>query len=295
MIARDNRLGERILLCGLGPVAMALGRSLRRAGAHVQAQDPDPRREAEAVNTGSVDEVASAAHPLDPSLSVAVLALPFREEAAALARLGAMLPVGAVVTGLAPLMLPSLLAAHDVPGLPQRFVPSHPVLEDPFDDRTAARVVPDSAEANPFHDVTVFVGAPLEPGSAAARVAHVWRSVGARPEAIAPTLHDALVALTHQLPILSAAALTRAIRRTGSLTRSIAPGARSVLAGATLAASGDPESAAEALRRSAPKLLPALEILEREVRRLRHALAEEGDGLRGLLEEAREFRRELVS
>lgn len=267
-------------------MAIALGRSLRDAGANVRGQDADPKREAEAVAAGSVDEILPAASPLDPSLTLVVLAVPLREMPATLARVGGALPTATVLAALAPLMLPSVSAARDVPGLLPRFVAMHPLVD-------VEEAVP--IQANPFQDATVFVGAPIEAGSAAARVAELWRSVGARPEAIAPALHDALVALTHQLPILSAAALTRAIRRTGSLTRSLAPGARSLLADATRAAAGPSSSAAEALRSSAPKLLPALEILEREVRRLRHALAEEGDELRTLLEEAREFRRELVS
>ena len=277
-------MGERILLCGLSPVARTLGRSLRRAGARVQGQDSDPRFEAEAVASGSVDEVVPAAAPLDPSLTFALLSVPFHDLAPALARLGASLPAVTIVADLSPLMLPSVPAARSVPELMGRFVSSHPVLDEPIDERE-----------DPFQNATVFVGAPLEPGSAASRVADLWRSVGARPEPIAPTLHDALVALTHQLPILSAAALTRAIRRTGSLTRTLAPGARSVLADATRAAGGSSAAAAEALRLSAPKLLPALEILEREVRRLRQALGEEGDELQSLLEEARTFRRELVA
>ena len=64
---------------------------------------------------------------------------------------------------------------------------------------------------------------------------------------------------------------------------------------ATRPASGRSDAAAEVLALSAPKLLPALEILEREVRRLRHSLEAGGDDLVTLLEEAREFRRELVA
>jgi prephenate dehydrogenase len=285
-------MGERVLIFGLSPAAMALGRALRRAGARVQGHDPDARAAAQALSTGTLDEITPAELPLDPALTLVVLALPLRAVPDAIARLGAALPDRTVLVDLSPLMLPSVSAARNVPGLGARFVPSHPILETEAPDRSTGggRVA-----ADPIAGATVFVGAPLEPGSAAARVAEMWRSLGARPEAIAPPLHDALLALTHHLPVLAAAALARTIRRTGSLTRAVAPGARSMLADATRAVSGPAAPAAEVLALSAPKLLPALEILEREVRRLRHSLEEGGEDLTMLLEEAREFRRELVA
>jgi prephenate dehydrogenase len=288
-------VGERVLIRGLSPVAATLGRALRRAGARVSGQDPDARVAAEALSSGAVDEVVGEEHAPDPSLTAMVLALPFDDLAAALARAASALPSGAVVTAISPLMLPSLSAARATPGLAGRFVPSHPVLNLGAGESARAGATARESALDPVAGATVFIGAPLEPGSAAARVADLWRSVGARPEAIAPTLHDALVALTHQLPILASAALTRAIRRTGSLTRALAPGARSTLADATRAAGEVSDATAEALVLSAPKLLPALEILEREVRRLRHSLEEGGGELRLLLEEAREFRRELLA
>jgi prephenate dehydrogenase len=126
-------------------------------------------------------------------------------------------------------------------------------------------------------------------------VARLLGSLGARIEVIVPVLHDALVALTHHLPILSATALTLTLRRTGNLTAQVAPGVRSMVADATRPASHPSAPTAEALRLTAPKLVPALENLEREVRRLRHALIAGESELRTLLEEAREFRRELLA
>src|SRR4029453_14166234 len=94
------------------------------------------------------------------------------------------------------------------------------------------------------------------------------------------------------LPVLSAVALVRTLRRTGSLTRLLAPASRAMLDDATRAAGAG--SSTETLAINAPKLLPALELLEREVRRLRHALKEGGPELGHLLDEARQFREELV-
>ena len=272
--AHEHTREERILILGRSHPSAALGRALRLAGARVEEATP------------SLDV------PLDPSVTMVFLGLPIRDVPEALARMGSALPPDAILVDLSPLMLPSATAVRDVPALAGRFVSAHPVLEE-VDDRSTTGVPGEPAD--PIRGATVFMGAPLAPGSAAARVAHLLESLGARAEAIAPALHDALVALTHHLPILSAAALTRALRRTGSLTRTVAPGARTALADATRPVSGPSDAAADVLLLSAPKLLPALEILEREVRRLRHSLEGGGDELRSLLEEAREFRRELVA
>ncbi|HEX3112462.1 MAG TPA: prephenate dehydrogenase dimerization domain-containing protein, partial [Candidatus Eisenbacteria bacterium] len=137
-----------------------------------------------------------------------------------------------------------------------------------------------------------LIGASVDPGSPGATVADLWSSIGATPAAVAPTIHDALFALTHDLPLLSAAALVRTLRRTGSLTRLLAPASRAMLDDATRAAGAG--SSTETLAINAPKLLPALELLEREVRRLRHALEDGGPELDHLLDEARQFREELV-
>jgi prephenate dehydrogenase len=269
--------GERVLILGSSPAASALGRSFRRAGARVDERTLDAERS------------------IDPDITLVVLGVPVQDGPATITRLGPLLPPGAVLLQISPFMIESMMAASTVPGLGERFVPSHFVLEESPAPRASHPAAEPDATLDPIPGATVFLGAQLLPGSAAERVARLLGSLGARPEVIVPVLHDALVALTHHLPILAAAALTLTLRRTGALTRSVAHGAHTVVADATRPASLPSAPSAEVLRLQAPKLIPALENLEREVRRLRHALATGGDDLRTLLEEAREFRRELVA
>ena len=272
---------ERTLIVGLGRDGISLGLALRAQDPRpaVAGYDPDVAAREEALRLGAVDRAFDALDPGDAS--VVMLAVAPEDAPEVIARVAPMLSKRTIVADLAPVMLPSIAAAARS-GLLPRFVPSHPVPAASDAPPVAAR----------FRGATVLIGSSIDPDTPGARVAAIWTSLGAVPEAVAPAIHDALFALTHDLPILSAAALVRTLRRTGSLTRLLAPASRSVLDRATGAASLGPSTGTIVI--NAPKLLPALELLEREVRRLRHALAEGGPELETLLREAHEFRQELA-
>jgi prephenate dehydrogenase len=265
----------RILIIGLGREGIALGLALREAS-RVVGYDPDSSVRARALEARAVEAVLDEIDPTSSDL--VVLALPSAQTPAIIHEIAPRLSAQGIVMDLAPVMQPSVVAASSAGILP-RFVPAHPVPSEAGD---AAR----------YRGASVLIGASMDPGSPGATVADLWSSIGAVPAPVAPTIHDALFALTHDLPVLSAAALVRTLRRTGSLTRLLAPASRAVLDDATRAAGAG--SSNETLAINAAKLLPALELLEREVRRLRHALKDGGPELGQLLDEARQFRQELV-
>lgn len=272
---------KRTLIIGLGRDGISLAMALRAGGAHVAGYDADPAARETALTAKAVDDALDRMDRIHDSVDLVVVALPAIQAPDAIARVAPLLPERTILMDLAPIMLPSVAAASGAGILP-RFVPAHPVPS-----------TPDTApDAGRFRGGSVLIGSSVDPGSPGAAVADLWSSIGALPAAVAPTLHDALFALTHDLSILSSAALVRTLRRTGSLTRLLAPASRAVLDDATRAAASAPS--AETLAINAPKLVPALELLEREVRRLRHALAEGGPELGSLLDEARQFRQELV-
>lgn len=268
----------RILIIGLGREGTSLGLALRAAGAqHVAGYDADPKARAAALAAGAVQATPGEVDPASSDL--VVLALPAAQSPPMIAEVAPRLPSHATLMDLAPVMQPSSVAAASAGILP-RFVPAHPVPSSPDASADAAR----------FRGASVLIGSSVDPGSPGGVVADLWSSLGAIPAPVAPTIHDALFALTHDLPVLSAAALVRTLRRTGGLTRLLAPASRAMLDDATRAAGASTET----LAINVPKLLPALELLEREVRRLRHALEEGGPELGLLLDEARQFRQELV-
>jgi len=277
-----------IAICGLGLIGGSLGLALRDLGSHlVLGFDSDPETARSARDRGAVEVLLPEATALPPDADLVVCAIPPRAAAALVPTLVDAAPGGAAVTDLSSVMLPVLTAVLEEPSRAGRFVGSHPLAGSERGGIASAR-------GDLFRDAPVLLGAPPDPGSAAARVAALWTSVGARPTVLAPALHDALVALTSHVPQVTSTALVRTLRRTGTLTGTLARGAGPGLRDMARLAGSPPDLWYDILTLNADKVVPALELLEREVRGLRHAIERKDPTLRSLLEEARAFQREIV-
>jgi len=276
-----------IAIHGLGLIGGSLGLALRATASspRVVGFDADRTAAEEALEGGAVEALLGAAEDAVPGIEIRVTAVPPRAALALVPKLLASLPEGACLTDLSSVMLPVLTAVGS--GASGRFVGSHPLRGSEQGGFRAAR-------RDLFQGATVLMGGPLGEGSPAARIATMWRSIGAVPTPIAPTLHDALVALTSHVPLVASSALVRTLRRTGSMTALLAQGAGPGLRDTTRLAGSPADLWFDILTLNAEKVTPALELLEREVRGLRQAIERKDPELRTLLEEARSFRREIV-
>ena len=279
-----------IAIHGLGLIGGSLGLALRASpdSPRVVGFDTDRESARAALERGAVDALLDTPETTDPGADLVVTAVPPREATALVPRLLALIPVGAHLTDLSSVMLPVLTAVgREAGGAFARFVGSHPLRGSEQGGIRAAR-------SDLYQGARVIVGGPLDPGSPAERAAAMWRSVGATPTPMAPTIHDALVALTSHLPQVVSTALVRTLRRTGNMTGLLAQGAGPGLRDMSRLAASPSELWFDILTLNAEKLTPALKLLEREVRALRHAIERKDPSLRTLLEEAREFRREIA-
>ena len=277
-----------VAIHGLGLIGGSLGLALRACPdpPRVLGFDPDPEAARGAVERQAVDALMEDPSRVEGEADLVVTAVPPREAVSLVPRLLASIPAGAVLTDLSSVMLPVLTAAGGGHAS-VRFVGSHPLRGSEQGGIRAAR-------SDLYKGAPVLVGAPLTPGTAAERVAAMWRQVGAVPASMAPTLHDALVALTSHLPQVVSTALVRTLRRTGNMTGLLAQGAGPGLRDMSRLAGSPPDLWFDILTLNAEKLTPALELLEREVRALRHAIERKDPELRTLLDEARQFRREIA-
>ena len=277
-----------VRIYGLGLIGGSLGLALRSRPdpPRVLGFDSDPETARAALELGAVDELLPGLASDIPA-DLIVTAVPPRAATELVPRLLAALPEGAHLTDLSSVMLPILTAATAAVGTERArlFVGSHPLRGSERSGIAAAR-------ADLYEGGAVIVAGPPDPGTPAARAAAMWRSVGAVPSSMAPTIHDALVALTRHLPQAVSTALVRTLRRTGNMTGLLAQGAGPGLRDMTRLAGSSSDLWFDILTLNADKLTPALELLEREVRGLRHAIERKDPELRVLLEEARLFRRE---
>ncbi|MGE5178027.1 MAG: prephenate dehydrogenase [Bacteroidota bacterium] len=280
-------LPRRVAIIGLGLMGGSLGLALRATTPDTRVAGCDERAAREALAREAVTELFDSPSALPDGTDLVVLAVPPRAAASLIPALDAPLPDGALVMDLSSVMLPSVAASLETTHLADRFVPAHPLAGSEAAGIAAAR-------ADLYVGAPVLIGRPLESDSPGGRAAAFWSALGARPASIAPALHDALVALTSHLPYAASVALVRTLRRTGSMTVALAETAGPGLRDTTRVAGSPPALWAEILSLNGPKLLPALELLEREVRALRHAIEEGGPSLRARLEEARAFREEIA-
>ena len=267
----------------------SLDLALRAAdsGTRILGFDEDDATGRRALERGAVTERLRAPDDLPSDVDLVVLAVPPAAAAAQVRHLATSLPPDALVMDLSSIMLPALAASMETPPLADRFVAAHPLAGSETSGIESAR-------ADLYRGAVVLIGRPLEEGAPGGRAAAFWSALGAKPASIAPALHDALVALTSHLPYVASVALVNTLRRTGSMTRTLAETAGPGLRDTTRVAASPTALWAEILERNGPKLLPALELLEREVRALRHAIQEGGPALRTKLDEARSFRQEIV-
>lgn len=274
---------------GLGLIGGSLGLALRARNepTRVLGHDPDSESSRLALERGAVDELLRDPRSLPGEVELVAAAVPPRVAMDLIPSLLGPLPPTAVLTDLSSVMLPVLGAARSVPGLGERFVPSHPLRGSEQEGIAAAR-------ADLYAGASVIVGAPLDEGSPAEQVGAMWVSIGSRPVPMAPAIHDALVALTSHLPQVASTALVRTLRRTGSLTGLLAQGAGPGLRDATRLAASPSDLWFDILTLNADKLAPALELLEREIRGIRHAIETRDPALKTLLMEARAFRQDLM-
>jgi prephenate dehydrogenase len=279
-----------VLVYGLGLIGGSLGLALRALPdpPRVLGFDVDPDVAREALRRNALDHVVQDPDALE-DVDLVVTAVPPRAAIELVPRILSRLPERAFLTDLSSVMLPVLTATTAQAGTAatRRFVGSHPLRGSERSGLEAAR--PDLYEGG-----RVIVGGPLDPGTPAERSASMWRSIGATPVPMAPTIHDALVALTSHLPQAASTALVRTLRRTGSLTGQLAQGGGPGLRDMTRLAESPPDLWFDILTLNAEKVTPALVLLEREVRGLRQAIERKDPGLRALLEEARLFRKEIV-
>ena len=200
-MADEARVTERVAVLGMGLIGGSFALALAAAdpGAVIVGHDPDEGGLAAALQRGAIHEAAATPEAAVAGASLVVLAMPVDLIPGTCRALADHVPPGAAVTDVGSAKLDVVGAGEEVFG--GRFVGGHPMAGSERHGIEAA-------------DARLFGGAwwiltPTERTSSGAysRVRDLVRSLGALPVALAPAIHDGLIARLSHVPQLAASAL----------------------------------------------------------------------------------------
>ena len=271
-------------ILGLGLIggSVGLGLAAARPDARVVGYDIDPAAMQGALRRGAITEASGSAEAAVAEADLVVLAMPVDVVPGVCSRLAGAVAPGAVVTDVGSAKV--AVVADGERAFGDRFVGGHPMAGSERHGIEAA-------------DVKLFEGAwwiltPTEGtrSPAYSAVAELASDLGATPVAVAPDVHDSLVARLSHVPQLAASALVEATSGSGDgqdLLGLAGGGFRDV----TRIAASDPDLWIGILRSNHEAVLEALGTYSRRLGNVAEMIRTgDWDELRGLLARAREAR-----
>ncbi|MGH2752810.1 MAG: prephenate dehydrogenase/arogenate dehydrogenase family protein [Actinomycetota bacterium] len=280
---------RRLAVLGTGLIGGSIALRVRRDDETVEVAgyDADPAALAGAVRRGAVTHAARSVADAVTGADLVVLALPVDRIPAAVEDVARLVGAETVVTDVGSSKGEVVRSAGAVPEL--SFVGGHPMAG-------SERHGIEAADPDLFEDAW-WVLTPTAGTSSAdySRVTDLVSRLGAKPIALDPAVHDALVARLSHLPQLAASALVEVAAGAGdkdALLGLAAGGFRDV----TRIAASESGMWLAILRTNRIAILDALDGLEQRLRGLRRMLIEHRwDELRTFLEGARTARLELFA
>lgn len=285
----QGELEVRIAVFGTGLIGGSIALGLRRSDPSMEVVGFDARHDnlRGALERGAVTSAAGTAGEAATGADVIFLALPVDRMAQVCDDLGRAVPASAVVTDVGSAKLE--VVAHGEAAFGDRFVGGHPMAGSERHGIQAA-------------DARLFEGAwwiltPTRHTSSRSysTVTDLVGHLGAKPVAIAPDVHDALVARLSHLPQLTASALVEVAATAGdrdALLGLAAAGFRDV----TRIAASNPELWVAILRANRASVLDALEGLRGRLGEVAEMMvAEKWDELGSWLDRSRTARLELFA
>ena len=278
---------RRAAVVGTGLIGGSVALGLRTAGVEVVGHDADPASLDHALERGAVSETARSPEEAVAGVDLVVLATPVDLIPELCSRLSDAVHEDAVVTDVG--SAKELVVEAGTEAFGPRFVGGHPMAGSERHGITAA--VPDLFQdawwiLTPSHDTSL---------AAYSMVTDVIGALGARPVALAPPIHDALVARLSHVPQLAASAIVEAAAAAGSresLLGLAGAGFRDV----TRIAASDPGMWVAIVRTNALSVLEGLTGLEARLSAITSMIeGERWDELHDFMARARTARLELFA
>lgn len=282
-------MSDRTAILGTGLIGGSIGLGLKAAApeGEVVGYDPDPGATAAAVDLGAVDRSVPDPAAAVEGAALVVLAGPVDAVPGLVSAIAGAVPPGAVVTDVGSAKAAAVAAGEAAFGT--AFVGGHPMAG-------SERHGIDAAASDLFVDAWwILTPTRRTAPQAYARVADMVGLLGAKPVAIAPAKHDALVARLSHVPQLTASALVHVAAGAGereALLGLAAGGFRDV----TRIAASNPDLWVTILESNKRAILEGLATLSGKLDEVAGAIErDEWDEVREWLAGARDNRLELFA
>ncbi|MGE3474415.1 MAG: prephenate/arogenate dehydrogenase family protein [Rhodospirillaceae bacterium] len=197
---KPKPLFDRACFIGIGLIGSSVARAMRRAGlaGTYVACDRNPKHVKAAVKLGVADEATANYAKAVAGADLIVLATPVGANAEIARIVAPHLKKGAIVTdvGSVKRMVIDAVAPH----IPKdvHFVPAHPIAGTEHSG-------PEAGFAELFENRWSIITPPKRTSAkAVAKVAELWRKMGAKVDTMDPDHHDMVLAITSHLPHLIA-------------------------------------------------------------------------------------------
>jgi prephenate dehydrogenase len=257
---------ERVSILGTGLIGGSVGLALKAAlpGLQVIGYDIDLASAEAAVTRGAIDQVAFSVDEASVEADLVLLCMPVDLIPGTLGKLAAVAArTGAIVSDVGSAKATVVAEGERLFG--GRFVGGHPMTGSERHGIAAA-------DAALFHDAHwVLTPTTLTTSESYAAVASFVTLVGARPVALDPSAHDALVARLSHLPQLAASAIVELAAGAGdraALLGLAGPGFRDV----TRIAASDPDLWVAIIRANTKAVVDSLNSLEARLGALGEAI-----------------------
>src|ERR687891_149542 len=285
----QGELEVRIAVFGTGLIGGSIALGLRRSDPSLEVVGFDARHDnlRGALERGAVTSAAGTAGEAATGADVIFLALPVDRMAQVCDDLGRVVPPSAVVTDVGSAKLE--VVAHGEAAFGDRFVGGHPMAG-------SERHGIEAADARLFEGAWWILTPTRHTSSRSySTVTDLVGHLGAKPVAIAPDVHDALVARLSHVPQLTASALVEVAAAAGdrdALLGLAASGFRDV----TRIAASNPDLWVAIIKSNRGAVLDALEGLEHRLEAVGEMIARDRwEELRSFLEGNRRARLEIFA
>jgi prephenate dehydrogenase len=258
----------RIAILGTGLIGGSVGLAVRQRapGWEIAGYDPDPSTRSEALDTGAVDLASATPEEAVAGADLIVAAAPVDAMPALLERSSIGAADGTVVTDVGSAKVDIVKAGEAA--FSERFVGGHPMAG-------SERHGIGAADPDLFEDAWwILTPTPATSSHSYALVTELIGRLGAKPVALSPEVHDALVARLSHVPQLASSALVDVAATAGdreALLDLAGPGFRDV----TRIAASDPSLWVAVLRSNRQAVKEGLERLRARLGSIAEMLAED--------------------